>query len=51
VQSVDNGSGSGRINSVATDGGVEGAGLASGLTATTDQAGSAFGAWTIVLGP
>jgi PKD repeat protein len=51
VQSVDNGSGSGRINSVATDAGIAGAGPAGGLTATTDQAGSAFGAWTIVLGP
>jgi hypothetical protein len=51
VQSVDNGSGSGRINSLATDGGVAGAGTAGGLTATTDQAGSAFGACTIVLGP
>ena len=51
VQSVDNGSGSGRINSLATDGGVAGAGPAGGLTATTDQPGSAFGAWTIVLGP
>jgi PKD repeat protein len=51
VQSIDNGSGSGRINSVATDGGVAGAGPAGGLTATTDQTGSAFGAWTIVLGP
>jgi PKD repeat protein len=51
VQSVDNGSGSGRINSIASDGGIAGAGPAGGLIATTDQPGSAFGAWTIVLGP
>ena len=51
VQSVDNGSGSGRINSIAADGGIASAGPAGAITATTDQNGSAFGAWTIVLGP
>ena len=51
VESVDNGSGGGRINSIATDAGIASAGPAGGLTATTDQPGSAFGAWTIVLGP
>jgi hypothetical protein len=50
VQSVDNGSGSGRVNAIASDGGIASAGSAGGLAATTDQPGSAFGAWTIVLG-
>jgi hypothetical protein len=51
VRSADNGSGSGRINAVATDFGTSaGAGTAGGLTATTDLAGSAFTTWTIVLG-
>jgi PKD repeat protein len=50
-RSVDNGSGSGRINSIATDSGnPTAAGTAGGLVATTDQAGSSFAMWTVVLG-
>jgi hypothetical protein len=51
VQSVANGSGTGRVNSVATDGGAAPAGPTGGLTATTDGSAGAFGAWTIVIGP
>ncbi len=51
VQSVANGSGTGRINSLVTDGGIAGAGPAGGLSATTDASGSSFAAWTIVLTP
>lgn len=50
VRSVANGSGGGHVNSLATDGGSASAGSAGGLSATTDSAGSAFTAWTIVLG-
>ncbi len=50
VRSAANGSGGGHVNSLATDGGSANAGTAGGLTATTDTAGSAFTAWTIVLG-
>jgi PKD repeat protein len=50
VHSVVNGSGSGRINAIASDGGIASAGPAGGIAATTDQPGAAFGAWTIVLG-
>jgi PKD repeat protein len=50
VRSVANGSGGGHVNSLATDGGSANAGAAGGLTATTDTSGSAFTAWTIVLG-
>jgi hypothetical protein len=50
LRSVANGSGGGHVNSLATDGGSANAGPAGGLTATTDTAGSAFTAWTIVLG-
>ncbi len=49
VQSVANGSGGGRINSVATDGGSASAGPTGGLTATTAGTAGAFAAWTIVL--
>jgi hypothetical protein len=52
VRSTANGSGSGRINSVATDGGPATAGPAGNLSATTvGGAASAEAAWTIVLGP
>jgi hypothetical protein len=51
VRSVANGSGGGRVNSVATDGGSATAGPAGGLTATTTGSAGAFAAWTIVLGP
>jgi PKD repeat protein len=52
VRSADNGSGSGRINSLLTDaGGPVSAGPVSGVTATTDQPASAWTAWTIILSP
>ena len=51
VRSVANGSGGGRVNSVATDGGSATAGPAGALTATTTGSAGAFAAWTIVLGP
>lgn len=51
VRSTANGSGGGRVNSVATDGGSAPAGASPGLTANTDQSGGAFAAWTIVVGP
>ncbi|HEX4432631.1 MAG TPA: PKD domain-containing protein [Frankiaceae bacterium] len=51
VRSTAYGSGTGRVNSLATDGGIATAGPAGGLTATTDAAGSSFAAWTIVLTP
>jgi PKD repeat protein len=52
VRSADNGSGSGRINSLVTDtGGPVSAGQAGGVTATTDQPASASTAWTIILAP
>jgi PKD repeat protein len=50
VRSVANGSGGGHVNSLATDGLSASAGPAGGLSATTNTAGSAFTAWTIVLG-
>jgi hypothetical protein len=50
VRSVANGSGGGHVNSLATDAGSANAGPAGGLSATTNSAGSAFTAWTIVLG-
>ncbi|HEX4018537.1 MAG TPA: PKD domain-containing protein [Frankiaceae bacterium] len=50
TRSVANGSGGGHVNSLATDGGSAPAGAAGGLTATANTAGSAFTAWTIVLG-
>ena len=51
VRSTAYGSGTGRINSLATDGGIASAGPAGGITATTDASGSSFAAWTIVLTP
>jgi PKD repeat protein len=52
VRSADNGTGSGRINSLVTDsGGPVPAGPAGGVTATTDQPASASTAWTIILAP
>jgi PKD repeat protein len=45
------GSGTGRIDSLATDGAIASAGASGGLTATASSTASAFGAWTIVLGP
>ena len=51
VRSTAYGSGTGRVNSLASDGGIATAGPAGGLTASTDQAGSSFAAWTIVLTP
>jgi PKD repeat protein len=50
VRSTAYGMGSGRINAMASDGGTASAGSAGGVTATTDVAGTAFAAWTIVLG-
>ena len=50
VRSVANGSGGGRINSVATDA-LAAAGPTGGLTATANTSAGAFAAWTIVLGP
>ncbi len=50
VRSVANGSGGGRVNSVATDA-VANAGTTGNLTATTTGSAGAFAAWTIVLGP
>ena len=50
VRSAENGSGGGRINSLISDAGSATAGPAGGLTATTDQAGSVFAAWSIVIG-
>ncbi len=50
VRATANGSGSGRINSLASDVANVSAGPAGGVTATTDAAGSAFAAWTVVLG-
>jgi PKD repeat protein len=50
VRSVANGSGGGHVNSLATDGGSANAGTAGGLSATTNSSGSAFTAWTIILG-
>jgi PKD repeat protein len=49
TRSVANGSGSGRVNSVATDGGASGTGATGGLTGTVDGSSGAFAAWTIVL--
>ncbi len=51
VRSTAYGSGTGRINSIATDGGIASAGPAGGLSANTDASGSSFAAWTIVLAP
>jgi PKD repeat protein len=52
TRGTDNGSGSGRINSLAADsGGPVSAGSVGGATATTDQPFSLATAWTIVLGP
>jgi PKD repeat protein len=52
VRSADNGSGSGRVNSLLTDGGGPvSAGSVGGVTATTDQPFSVATAWTIVLSP
>jgi hypothetical protein len=52
VRSADNGSGSGRINSLVTDtGGPVPAGPVGGVTATTDQPASISTAWTIILAP
>jgi hypothetical protein len=51
VRSTAYGSGAGRVNSLASDGGIATAGPAGNLTATTDLAGSSFAAWTIVLTP
>jgi PKD repeat protein len=51
VRSIDNGSGTGRINSLVTDGGIASAGPAGGVSASTDASGSSFAAWTIVLAP
>jgi hypothetical protein len=50
VRSVANGSGGGRINSVATDT-LASAGPTGGLNATANTSAGAFAAWTIVLGP
>jgi PKD repeat protein len=50
VRSVANGSGGGRINSVATDI-LAAAGPTGGLSATANTSAGAFAAWTIVLGP
>lgn len=47
---LDNGSGSGRVNSLAADsGGPVPVGAAGGLTATTDAAASSFTTWSLVL--
>ncbi len=51
IQSQADGSGGGHINSIATDGGAATSGPNSGLTATGNQNGGAFAAWTIVVGP
>ncbi len=51
VRSTANGSGTGRINSIATDGGSASAGPAGSLSASTDKSGSSFASWTIVLTP
>jgi PKD repeat protein len=51
VRSADNGSGSGRINSLVTDTGGSVSGSAGGVTATTDQPFSVATAWTIILAP
>jgi PKD repeat protein len=52
VRSADNGSGSGRINSLVTDsGGPVQAGQAGGVSASTDQPFSIATAWTIILAP
>ena len=52
VRSADNGTGSGRINSLVTDfGGPVASGSVGGVTATTDQPFSVATAWTIVLAP
>jgi hypothetical protein len=50
VRSTAYGSGGGRIDSLISDGGPATAGTAGGLTAATDTAGSAFAAWTILIG-
>jgi hypothetical protein len=49
VRSIENGSGGGRVNSIVSDRAAN-AGPTGGLTATTEVAGSIFGAWTIVIG-
>ncbi len=49
VRSTAVASGTGKIDSVATDGGLAPAGSAGGLTATTSGSAGAFTAWTIVL--
>ena len=52
VRSADNGTGSGRINSLVTDfGGPVRSGSVGGVTATTDQPYSVATAWTIILAP
>ena len=49
VRSTAVASGTGKVDSVATDGGLAPAGSAGGLTATTSGSAGAFTAWTIVL--
>jgi len=52
ARNLDNGSGSGRMNSLLADSGVPvSPGTVGGVTATTDAAGSAFSTWSIVLAP
>jgi PKD repeat protein len=52
VRDNDNGSGSGRINSVVADSGAAvAAGTAGGITATTDQPAGGADSWTIILTP
>jgi PKD repeat protein len=51
-RNLDNGSGSGRINSAIADSGASVAqGTVGGLTATTDQTPGATGGWTLILQP
>ncbi len=49
VRSTASASNTGKIDSIATDGGLAPAGSAGGLTATTNGQAGAFTAWTIVL--
>jgi PKD repeat protein len=52
TRNLDNGSGSGRINSaIADSGGSVAQGTVGGLTASTDQTPGAVGGWTIILQP
>ncbi len=51
VRSTAVGSGTGKLDSVATDGGSASAGPTGGLTTSANNSGGAWASWTIVVGP